>query len=203
MNKLINLSDTHYIIVNDSEIKCGIDFCFDIETKDFYLSKGDVPNNPYVLKITHSTEPLESIINIRTKEQQDSGVLPSVVMVKTNTTKLLYLSEVEEAVYGYSVDKMAIESADKNSRITSDHWMGVRTGYHLGFKAHQELVKDKLFTLDDMRKAIYTAHSDGRLYTKAEKKQYTVEQYIDFLLQTLHPKTEWDVEFIDNKIKLV
>ena len=51
--KLIKLSESHYIVVDDSEIKHG-EWCLDVESNEFYVSKGNVPSNKYVLKITHS-----------------------------------------------------------------------------------------------------------------------------------------------------
>jgi hypothetical protein len=56
MKKMIKLSDTHYIVVDDSEIKEG-DWCV-YKTGEIiqYLVKLNTDN---LRKITHSTQPLE------------------------------------------------------------------------------------------------------------------------------------------------
>ena len=77
MNKLIKLSDTHYIIVNDSEIKDGEKFAHywykdelsnKIEDKTkIIISTATKDTNSkqnrksYIGKITHSTQPLENM----------------------------------------------------------------------------------------------------------------------------------------------
>lgn len=185
MPKMIKLSETHYIVVDDSEI----------EDENFYYNnrEGKVnrqePNQQltiedlqggqirYCFKITHSTQPL--------------GKKQCYALIKP-----LSLLEVEEAIYGYSIEKMAIEAADKNSKGTSDHWMGVRTGYHLGFNARKELVKDKLLITDkDLLDFLYFARTHSQYSDGAIVKEFTN--------RFLKEQTEWDVEIVDGKIKLL
>lgn len=73
--KLIKLSDTHYIVVDDSEIKD----CYYYNSLDKAIRFGNNLNHPYHHKIIHSTQPLEGV-------------------------ELLSLPEVEEAINGYSVE---------------------------------------------------------------------------------------------------
>lgn len=106
MQKLIKLSDEHYIIVDDSEIKEG-DYIFDNFCKINNIQqvrKCDFDSSHYRngnwRKITYSTQPLEDIVIDVTA---DGNALMSVGFVKI---KELSLSEVEEAIYGYSVENM-------------------------------------------------------------------------------------------------
>lgn len=202
MPKMIKLSDTHYIVVDDSEI----------EDENFYYNnrEGKVnrqePNQQltiedlqggqirYCFKITHSTQPLEQGYGCEVKDGKmlrNVGKEPCYALIKP-----LSLLEVEEAIYGYSIEKMAIEAADKNSKGTSDHWMGVRTGYHLGFNAHKELVKDKLLITDkDLLDFLYFARTHSQYSDGAIVKEFTN--------RFLKEQTEWDVEIVDGKIKLL
>ncbi len=102
--KLIKLSDTYYIIVDDSEINEGDYFlygssiyCADKgENKDFVYKNGIALSILSCKKITHSTEPLAY--------DEDGGYYPISVTA-------ISLSEVEEAINGYSVEMMANEYA--------------------------------------------------------------------------------------------
>jgi hypothetical protein len=172
MNTLIKLSDTHYIIVDDSEIKEG-DYYFS-KTSDgvFIRSIGGHWINEYdkamYKKITHSTQPLEGVITIP-------------------------LSEVEEAINGYSVEKIAIKRWGKDL-ATKGH----RIGFIDGFKAHQELTKDKLFTVEEL----YTAFSCGRTYEKSNHEGVGQSELVDYI-QSLR-QTEWNVEITpEGKIVLL
>ena len=127
----------------------------------------------------------------------------------------LSLSEVEEAINRYSVEKMAESYARKQCDDLYDYEtiIGASWGwetafdYKSGFKAHQELVKDKLFTVDDMKKVIELAQSytvdtqydEYDVMHEILKHTHSEKMIIDLLL----PKTEWDIEIVDNKIKLL
>lgn len=189
MKKLIKLSDTHYIIVDDSEIKENQWYC---NNKTLFLSdsKFDEGNNPNQRKnnklVTHSTQP----------ELLGKGWMKSI--------KPLLLSEVEEAVYGYSVEKMAAELAYKRrikyqSEYEDGVCFGLEEGYIEGFKAHQELVKDKLFTIEQMNQAINLAYVSGGAGDNYEECKRFIDEQLDLL-----PKTEWDIEIDEQgKIKLI
>ena len=164
--KLIKLSDTHYIIVDDSEIKEG-----DLVrwSKDFNVGQTvDSINKDWSewKKITHSTEPLENV-------------------------KTISLSEVEEVIYGYSVEKMAKNEfpVDKYQQ----DWAFRRMGFVKGFKAHQELVKDKMFTVEDIRKAMFEVYKNGIRSSKEGKESFS--EISNRIIQSLLPKTEWLIEF--------
>ena len=192
--KLIKLSDTHYIVVDDSEIKENQWYC---NNKVLFLSdsKFDEGNNPNQNKnnklVTHSTEP----------ELLGAGWMQSVLP--------LLLSEVEEVINGYSVEKMADEYSyfERKSK-----WGNiVRNAYVQGFNTHKELVKDKLFTVEDMRRAFLsgisiTGEGYNAEYSDGNNPDIETEfgESANKFIQLLLPKTEWDVEFNEQgKLKLV
>ena len=180
--KLIKLNDSHYIVVDDSEIK-------DVRPYKgrWHYEKGVAINQfPSYLTdlsecklITHSTQP----------ELLGSGWMQSVLP--------LLLSEVEEAIYGYSV----ITLANKHQKFEQESGKNLESsilskyGYITGFNAHKELVKDKLFTVDDMKKAYLQGKHGG-----------ITQSYLEFdeFIQSLLSQTEWDVEFDEQgKLKLL
>jgi hypothetical protein len=103
MNKLVKLSETHYIVVDDSEIKEVP--CYNIVHRVVVIPTdlewaNENKNNLKV--ITHSTQPLEPSIKSDKHDNPKEFVL----------IKPLSLSEVQELIYGYSVEKMAEKYAD-------------------------------------------------------------------------------------------
>lgn len=111
MKKLVKLSDTHYIVVDDSEIKEG-DYAIhnNKEYREKYNEKPIIctkSNKESIQehwdKITHSTQPLNESTQPNTE-------------FYWNTISKLSLSEVEEAIYGYNVEKMADEYLQKMER---------------------------------------------------------------------------------------
>lgn len=192
--KLIKLSDTHYVVVDDSNINEG-DWIFYPVTGAFLRWDGNTPSRKEDLKITHSTQKLESIYNAEAHEIEDGSF---------RKIKPLSLQEVEEAINGYSVEKMADEYA-KNEypsnmytvEIGMPHRGTAFRGFIEGFKAAMELTKDKLFTIHDM-KDVFNA---GVKYGKEAGE--TKEECFKREIKSLLPKTEWDIELIDGKIKLI
>ena len=186
MQKLIKLNDQHYIIVDDSEIKegdwyVGWENNYSTEPKQRWVlynlvstTNGDTPR-----KITHSTEPLEYKYGSQ-KQGFNMGTMSSDIKLVYDQIKPLSISEVEEAINGYSVEKMAEDAYPKNEnwRINSDN-SDKRILWVEGFKAHQELTKDKFFTVEDIK--IFYKHV----------KTHTFDEAISLIL----PKTEWDIEF--------
>lgn len=187
--KLIKLSGTHYIIVDDSEIKVGDYKWHHVTGIRKALVDGNYTNQ---FKITHSTQ----------SELLGDGWMQSV--------KPLLLSEVEEAVNGYSVEKMAADnwdSQDMKYKDISEPW-DFSFGYHQGFSAAMELTKDKLFTVEDVMVAIKMAKEVKPYIYKEEGEEgeplFDLPKYSDTeIIQSLLPKTEWDIELIDGKIKLI
>lgn len=197
--KLKKIQD-HYYILSDETIKKG-DWFIEFDLKDtrssycnkpflcdvgntgtFILTKDiNFPFPEHCKKITHSTQKLKGV-------------------------KLLDINEIEELIYGYSIEKMA-ENLDKSKcrNFRREHTMketyeGIEDGFVLGFKAAMGINKDKLFTIEDMRKGVSGSLSIGygNEFSIDNQKKET-----DRIIQYLLPKTEWNVEFVDGKIKLI
>lgn len=208
--KLIKLNETHYIIVDDSEIKED-DYGFDglhifkclkpfiaNETTSgknipcFYIQINGVSSSTfhetsYIKKITHSIQPLElSTSHINTGKYHFDKIKP------------LSLLEVEEAIYGYSMEKAAYNFCDNVVR-PKDETRSLFFAFCTGFSTHQELVKDKLFTVEDMENAYYNGWID-----RGESDKLSYPKARNNFRQSLLPKTEWDVEFNEQgKIRLL
>lgn len=193
MKKLIKLSEDHYVIVDDSRksllSKGGSGYYLGYDYKIYSIS--DISNKPVIGQITHSTQPLE--------DKFSSFIYRGYGNIS--------LSEVEEAIYGYSLDKLSFdyhEQMVKFDKRKTGQFVGIprqskernaqADGYIDGFKAHQELVKDKLFTLQDVINIIEEAQ------TTDESMNYPS---IEEILKSFMPKTEWDIEIINRKIKLL
>jgi hypothetical protein len=198
--KLIKLNENHYIIVDDSEIKEGDWYWTPIKrsieqcVKKLLIIKGG-QNDVEQFKITHSTQPLEYKYGSQ-KQGFNMGAMSGDVELVFDKIKEIKLSEVQELIYGYSVEKMAdsyrrqIDGEEKLSVLFIE-----KLAYIEGFKAHQKLVKDKLFTVEDMRRAIVQA----RVRIDGVSPKYTRDE----IIQSLLPK-EWDIEFNEQgKIKLL
>ena len=204
MQKLIKLSNTHYIVIDDSEIQEG-DWVYKIQhshTSLFYVDCEELAddfnrNKDNYKKITHSTEPLEM--------QKMNSLGSHFAFVKI---KELSLSEVEESINGYSVEKLA-ENHIKENETSFDNWKEIaytRVGYIEGFKAHQEFVKDKLFTLDDMKRFLAktienapSTESHTEMISNKAYRHHVLDVLFDNLIQHFLPKTEWDIT-IDEQI---
>jgi hypothetical protein len=189
MNKLIKLSETHYIIVDDSEIKEGDYKHHHVKGIAKAICNGAYTNE---FKITHSTQPLEEVcctphsqvkryLNCKGCDRKQLGFVK---------IKPLSLSEVEEAINGYSAEKMADEYVTDESYLPVHKEENYRS-YINGFNAHKELVKDKLFTTQDVIDIVEKSRETG----------LTAEY---FITKYLLPKTEWTVTFNENnKLKLI
>lgn len=129
-------------------------------------------------KITHSTQPLE-VVGV---SDDNNNYLYDWVNIKR-----LSLLEVEETINECNVDRMAEDYTEQ--------WCGKRKvdtyihdAFKAGFNAHKELMKDKLH---EILSDFYVLATDGEVCN---------HQVIDeFLLS----KTEWDVEFVEGKLKIL
>ena len=188
MSKLLKLSDTPYIVVDDSEIKEG-DWCV-YKTGEIiqYLVKLNTDN---LRKITHSTEPIE-------RYDHPAGGYEGIF----DKIKQLPLSEVEEVINGYSVEKMAEKFVIEKLKISSQA-PGVMIGYIEGFKAHQELVKDKLFSLATVEGCMMSI-ANWIVKNNITSGTEILTKMVEISESLLLPKTEWEVEFDEQgKLKLI
>lgn len=210
-HKLIKLSDTHYVIAEDTKVEVGdhgVGYAEGIREvgAGWYVFKNDgssvsklnsICENTF--KITHSTLPLEGLsLNIAI------GAPP---IIGYDKIKELPLSEVEEIIYGYSVKKInRYTNLDRIEDKKVKYNLNIRKeGFDEGFNAHRELVKDKLFTADDMEKALISAFADSYCEDGllTGKSPAAATAWIKNYIKSLLPKTEFDIIFDETgKIKL-
>jgi hypothetical protein len=185
--KLIKLSETHYIVADDSEIKEG-DWFYQVNLNKIihHNLKNGLLLQPqsFDKKITHSTEPFKEFAPL-TINDMGIGYIP--------------LSEVEELIYGYSVEKMA-QSAFTHPDF-GEYKVGsiaYYNGYKDGFNAHKELVKDNfILSEDDLHRILDMARLQG-------EESFLVKHTNEEIIQSLLPKTEWDIEITpEGKIVLL
>lgn len=197
MQKLIKINELHYIVVDDSEILEGELVYRSLTHKDIYkidsfglhLYKRGSSGDGYQ-KITYSNQPLEEIcctpkgqikryIECKGCDKKQLGF---------NKVKLLSLSNIQEVINGYSVEKMAEKKFPNenpsNIQLTSDINLR-RICYKSGINDYKELVKDKLFTAEELENAFI----DG-INNRYSEKRMTSKEY----LQSKLPPTEWEVE---------
>jgi hypothetical protein len=170
--KAIQLSPIHYVVVDDSKIREG-DWFYTKCLDNIFKASGFPLSATDAKKITHSTQPLEGV-------------------------KHIPLSEVEEAIFGYSVEKMA----RVHKVALKDDWS--ESSYLVGFKAAQELSKDKMFTIEDIKKAFNAG--DNYRYWENNGSRNTPSNVLDEekYIQSVLPKTEWNVTFDEQgKLKLI
>lgn len=198
MNKLIKLTKDHYVVVDDSEIKEGDWYYWEV-TKTIQIAKLDSLNrfpksSDGSKKITHSTQPF----NNRPHFAQYG---------------LITLSEVKELIGEVDVEKKAeydwmlhtegsIVVTDKND------W---KSGFHHGYNQALEDNKEKKYTEEDLRKAIQLAWEadsiDGTVDLNivlhyGDNNDLRTKWSEDEIIKSLQPKTEWEVEIVDGKLKL-
>ena len=184
--KLIKI-EKHYYVIGDNDIKEGSYWIYICPINGIDYGENNVPiikNNldsswfdrlhdkKNYFKITHSTQQLEGVT-------------------------LLSLSDVEEAIYGYNIKKLAIKKYPICDEFPG-RWFSSE-GFIEGFKACQELMKDKLFTVEDMEKAIEMAREESGFSDNTMSYDYDEND----IIQSFLPKTEWEIEIQDNKIKVL
>lgn len=237
MKKLIKITEEHYIVVDDSEIREG-DWIFNYSgikydeqvisqctknavinwQQNIHINNGTKSIRDCIKKITHSTQPLEQGYGCEVK---DGKMIRNVDKEPCyDLIKPLSLLEVEEAIHGYSdLEKYAWEKAkhkflqeegrEANLNDSKDLLVvsAIQVGIIEGFLTHKELTKDKLFTAKDMRNAMncivnstYINKGDSvfDLFIEVNRKKF-----IDEYIQSLLPKTEWDVTFKNSKLELL
>ena len=188
--KLIKLSNTHYIIVDDSEIKDG-DYVYDSKDKVIRYVKKYLKDD-WIKKITHSTQPLSE------ECRKCNGYCEQCVDI----IKPLSLSEIEEAINGYSTYELFKKLDGTCEKGEYEHWL-----FEQGFNAHKELYS-------------YSRNQVHELMCKAFEAGYKKHDVVEAGLESLDTKvecswiltkydstpkqTEWDIEITpEGKIVLL
>ena len=180
--KMKKLSDDHYIVMDDSDIKIGDVVAERLLTGKYELftiqTLNDIDEQTQI-KITHSTQP----------EFFGTGWMQSIQPLFLSEVKeLLGVVDIEKKVLEYNRKKFVSEFNPKKDQFAA--------GIIVGWKQALEDNKDRKYTEEDMRKAMRFGSMRNKL-TISE-----LESSFQQLIQSLQPKTEWNVEIVEDKLKL-
>jgi len=186
---LIKLTNDHYIIVDDSEIKEG-DLCYDPEGSPGYnnikyvvkclRTASDSYWNKHCKKITHSTQPIEA--NSLHRKYDFININP------------ISLSEVKDLIGEVDIEKKSYDIL-KGFVITKEE----RRYFELGYTKAIEDNKEKKYTEEDL--ITFGIRVTSEAFSIIDGKGYVDMKKFDKILQSIH-KTSWEVEIIDDKLKL-
>jgi hypothetical protein len=197
--KLIKLNEEDYINVDDlvTDVKDLDVWVYDDDYDEPLIYKTDedfFKAGKSAWRITYSTKPLEDVI-IANKYEGKGWI----------NIKPLSFSEIEELLFGYSVEKMAKNKWSEliaNLKLDTLHegmWCG---GYQHGFNAHKELVKARFLSTQLYSNENHLEWIYNRLIeVHGENSNYDYMIEFKKIIQSLQP-TEWDVEFINGKLTL-
>jgi hypothetical protein len=136
----------------------------------------------------------------------DNGKLLPIVATTNKTSvapnlTILDLADVKILVGEVDLDKMSEELYPyaSPSNMILDTLTHMRRNYFIeGYNKAIELNKDRKYTLTDMAKCLHAFVSDSLNMDKEDFKP----TFIDDLIKTIEPKTSWEVEMVDGKLKL-
>jgi len=165
--KLIKVSETQFIVVDNSEIKIGDFFIFKNKEQiitQAYLDELTLKSNgAEIFKVTHATEQIEELKGVRVFHK----------------VKRISLENCEAIENGYDLDELA-----KN--IKTEDGFEHKQSFISGFLKAIELLGDKKFSEKDVRDAYYHGEQDS--YMKGGLTKQKEDEYIQSLQQT-----EWEV----------
>lgn len=110
------------------------------------------------------------------------------------------LEEVAERLSKDAYKKHSVKDYELSLDEQIQRSGGFIVGFKEGFRAHQELTKDKLFTIEDINKAMdcvynWMIEGSGNLYGRFPRASSLEELKSNFKEDYLQPKTEWDIKF--------
>ena len=191
---LIKITDDHYVVVDDSEIKFGDWFLTD--DKRIEQSAPDWNAMEWHRKITHSTLPLEDVMGLTNKLDAKGWVL----------IKLLHVHKIKELLGKVDLEKKITKKLEElpytkhldDGQYNDGQLVGFELGARWAYNQAIEDNKDKKYTEMDMKKAFYKGIDSWMQNPDA------IESIIHDFRHSLQPKTEWEVTFDDQgKLKLV
>lgn len=192
--KLIKVQPEHFIVVDNTNIDMG-DFIFEVSNREITEANdewnGEESNDEWK-KIIYSTQPLDGV-------------------------ELISLSEVRELIGEVDVESIAEKTADALQWDFEDPCGCGYSDFIDGFvNGYNKAIENKKYTEEDLRKAVDMARDIAddsahdtftvdditgctEICTYGWREKYSNEK----IIQHIQPKTEWDVEFVDGKIKLI
>ena len=175
--KLIELNSNHYVVVDDSEINTGDIVAEKLNTGKYELFEIQTPND----------------IDVSSQE-----LVIYTTDINDNERYYIPLSEAKELIGKVDVKKKAEVYSSSKPPMFKD---GMSAGYEDGYHECLEDNKEKKYTEEDLE----AAACFGMVLEKFKDDKYKLtndEEWKGFL-QSLQPKTEWEVELDSNgKFKL-
>lgn len=181
--KLIKLSSDHYIIVDDSEIKIG-DCITDGYKVWQWLDDSSLLGRK---KIVYSTEPIEYVVVDVTPV---GDAIEGYVYGKVQE---LSLSEVKELLGEVDKFELFLDREIELELSPEDTIERIKWYYQKYFKEDN---KDRKYTEEDMRKMFDIGEGLSSFNDSDDNK-------FRHALSLVQPPTQWDVQFVDGKLKLV
>ena len=183
---LIKITEEHYIVVDDSEIKENDYFIYNNIIEKCEIP---VPYTPNCKKITQSTKPLEF-------DENGTYTYEKVKYVPVSYIKEL-INQVDIKAKG---DKYSTTHEDVSDRLGKYLVAACfQDGYHTALEDN----KHKKYTEEDIVKAIEMAREDIKLTRISEWRTEKEFEYNNFqIIKAIQPKTSWDIEIINDKLKL-
>lgn len=136
-------------------------------------------------------------------KKYNSGSLPSDCKKITHSTKVaiedywnvieLPLSEVKELIGEIDVEKKAHNWSTRQTTRSTDYWRSMVSTYVEAYTQALEDNKEKKYTEEDMKYMFEC----GRNYQN--NAEITFKVSMEYLQQS---KTEWEVEFVEGKLKI-
>ena len=188
--KMKKISEEHYIIMDESEIIEG----------DYVLSKlneilvsGKNYTRSYYRKIIRSTQ------SLGIGWQQIVAELPL-----SEVREVIGIVDVNRKAYRFRRDYQ--DSFDGMNECIMNDAIHRQDGYIAGYNQSILDNRGNKYTEDDMGKIFYVGVQLGinqELYAQLGKPLQNEEEVLDRTIKSLQLKTEWDVEFVDGKLKLI
>jgi len=188
--KLIKVSETQFIVVDNSEIKIGDFFIFKNKEQIIIQASSDElalnSNGAEIFKITHATEQIEELKGVR-------------VFHKIKRISLENCKEIEN---GYDLKELALNFVSRDGLFIRNPynevgWVAATNGFIEGFQKALEIFGDKNKELYEFARncsANFDCDKDGHKYDTTCRKCDA---------KKLLKQTEWEIYFNEqNKIIL-
>lgn len=211
MNKLIKLSDTHYIIVDDKPYHKN-DLVINLHIANINYRRiilSPIPSNladKNWYRVIHSTKPLEDGEPMESESSFNKG---------HDKIKPLKLSDVHELLGMVNMEVKALKQLSKTNELFKqsgrpdlqsnlDYENGYLDGSVFGYNNALQNNSEKKYTEKDLRRAIDRAYCIGYSDKKINEHCHLGIKREEEIIQSLQPKTEWEVKILDNgKIELI
>ena len=202
--ELIKINTDYYIIVDDSKIKIDDFYIDDSNTVRCAITEVESywTHRKHYKKVTHSTKPLEDVTVL---VRPDGSDVSETIFDKVKGISLPEVKKItgevdmEELELKYHQQLIQRREVAKNFRgqvagnhpdmFTSREMLSMMEGFTDGYTQALDDNKDKKYTDDDVIAIVKKSRETG-----------LSAEYI--IISDYQPKSHWEVEFVDGKLKL-